>query len=179
MRIIDPRPIEELTESLVGSWKSVCKCTAQFLREVFEFDLRHGFRELGFSDTGEFLDFECGMSRVTAREKVRMAKRLVVLEKVEAAFARGELSYAKVRALTRVANPENEEELLAFAIKYSATHLERRFREIKNGSSRASSFWCASRACGAASVGLEAGGKPRRVQCRACQGGRGYRDAGA
>ena len=139
MKIIQLRPLEELADSLLDSWKSVCVSTAQFLREVYEFDLRQGYREWGFSDTAEFLDFKCGISRVTAREKVRVARCLVVLKKVDDAFARGELSYAKVRALTKVAKTETEDELLAFAIKHPASHLERRFREIRNGSSKLSS----------------------------------------
>jgi hypothetical protein len=41
------------------------------------------------------------------------------------ALARGELSYAKVRALTRVATPETEERLLAVARIGTACHVER------------------------------------------------------
>ena len=88
-RIIHHRPIEELADSLQNSWKSVCECTARFLREVYEFDLRQGYKEWGYMDTAEWLDFKCGISRVTAREKVRIAKCLVVLSKVEKAFAEG------------------------------------------------------------------------------------------
>ena len=89
-RIIHHRPIEELAEALQNSWKSVCECTARFLREVYEFDLRQGYKEWGYMDTAEWLDFKCGISRVTAREKVRIAKCLVVLSKVEKGrFARG------------------------------------------------------------------------------------------
>ncbi len=40
-------------------------------------------------DTAEWLDFKCGISRVTAREKVRVARCLVVLSKMEKAFAEG------------------------------------------------------------------------------------------
>ncbi len=43
-------------------------------------------------------------------------------------MSRGELSYSKIRALTRVATPENEEELLAFARCGSAAHVERLVR---------------------------------------------------
>ena len=88
-RIIHHRPLEELADSLQESWKSVCECTAKFLREVYEFDLRQGYKEWGFSDTAEWLDFKCGISRVTARDKVRVARCLVVLSKVEKAFAEG------------------------------------------------------------------------------------------
>ena len=41
------------------------------------------------------------------------------------ALARGELSYAKVRALTRVATPETEERLLAIGRAGTAEHVER------------------------------------------------------
>ena len=138
-RIIHHRPIEELADSLQSSWKSVCECTAKFLREVYEFDLRQGYKEWGYVDTAEWLDFKCGISRVTAREKVRIAKCLVVLSKVEKAFAEGKLSYSKVRALVRVAKLETEDELLEFALRTPASFLEKRLAELRNGSSEGSS----------------------------------------
>ena len=138
-RIIHHRPIEELADSLQNSWKSVCECTARFLREVYEFDLRQGYKEWGYVDTAEWLDFKCGISRVTAREKVRIAKCLVVLSKVERAFAEGRLSYSKVRALVRVAKLETEDELLEFALATPASFLEKRLAELRNGSSETSS----------------------------------------
>ena len=50
------------------------------------------------------------------------------LPKLRAAFAHGELSYAKVRALTRVATPETEDRLLAFGKAGTASHVERLVR---------------------------------------------------
>jgi hypothetical protein len=47
------------------------------------------------------------------------------LPRLAAALARGELSYAKVRALTRVATPETEERLLAVGRAGTAEHVER------------------------------------------------------
>src|SRR5690606_11382376 len=43
-------------------------------------------------------------------------------------------SYSKVRALTRVANPHNEDELVTFALSTTAAHVEERCRELRNGS---------------------------------------------
>ena len=54
-----------------------------------------------------------------------MAWRLGTLRLLAQALARGELSYAKVRALTRVATPETEERLLAVAKTGTAAHVER------------------------------------------------------
>jgi hypothetical protein len=69
----------------------------------------------------------------TAREKVRVAHALKTLPEVAAAFAKGELSYSKVRAMTRVANTHNEDELLSFALKTTTARVEERCRELKCG----------------------------------------------
>jgi hypothetical protein len=60
-----------------------------------------------------------------ARERVRVARALGSLPQRAGALARGELSYAKVRALTRVAAPETEERLLAVGRAGTACHVER------------------------------------------------------
>ncbi len=60
-----------------------------------------------------------------AREKVRVARALPTLPRVSAAMQRGQLSYAKVRALTRVATAENERSLLDLAMAGTCTHVER------------------------------------------------------
>ena len=49
---------------------------------------------------------------LSATEKVRVAHALVGLPQIAASMARGELSYSKVRALSRVACPATEEALI-------------------------------------------------------------------
>jgi hypothetical protein len=66
-----------------------------------------------------------GIDLGAAREKVRVAKALVVLPRLSGALQRGEISYAKVRALTRVATPRNEERLLQLAYHATASQVER------------------------------------------------------
>jgi hypothetical protein len=60
-----------------------------------------------------------------ARERVRVARSLGALPRLADALAHGELSYAKVRALTRVATPETEERLLAVGRAGTACQVER------------------------------------------------------
>ena len=60
-----------------------------------------------------------------ARERVRVARALEELPRLAEALARGELSYAKVRALTRVATPETEERLLTIGRAGTAEHVDR------------------------------------------------------
>ena len=54
-----------------------------------------------------------------------MAHALLALPKIRSAFAEGSVSYSKVRAMTRVATPENEELLLNIARHGTAYHVER------------------------------------------------------
>ena len=60
-----------------------------------------------------------------ARERVRVARALGSLPLLANALGRGELSYAKIRALTRVATPETEERLRAVGKAGTACHVER------------------------------------------------------
>jgi hypothetical protein len=66
-----------------------------------------------------------GLGLGAAREKVRVARALGTLPRLAQALAGGEISYAKVRAVTRVATPETEEGLLAVARAGTAAHVER------------------------------------------------------
>jgi len=68
-----------------------------------------------------------------AREKVRVAHALKTLPNIAAAFATGELSYSKVRAMTRVAGADNEDGLLSLALKTTTARVEERCRELRCG----------------------------------------------
>jgi hypothetical protein len=48
------------------------------------------------------------VGKVMAREKIRVARSLPDLPLIDEAFSTGKISYSKVRAMTHVANPENE-----------------------------------------------------------------------
>lgn len=82
----------------------------------------------GFRSCAHWLSWRTGISLGPAREKVRVARCLPSLSLIPEAFARGELSYSKVRALTRIANPENETTLLDFARHGTTAHVERMVR---------------------------------------------------
>ena len=86
-----------------------------------------------------WLNWQCGISRVAAREKVRTARALESLPKIAAAFGEGRLSYSKVRALTRAATAETEDMLLHIALNGTAAHVERTvrgFRRVQRGRER-------------------------------------------
>jgi 5-methylcytosine-specific restriction endonuclease McrA len=105
--------------------------TCRWLELVAELDRRGDWAESGRASCAEWLAWRCALTPRAAREHVRVARRLPELALIHAAFARGELSYAKVRALTRVATAENEEELLELARVFTAAQLERAVRAYR------------------------------------------------
>jgi hypothetical protein len=98
--------------------------TARLLALIREFDARGGWNT-GFRSCAAWLAWRVGLAPGAAREHVRVARALGTLPGLAAALARGELSYAKVRALTRVATPETEARLLAVGRAGTAVHVER------------------------------------------------------
>jgi hypothetical protein len=98
--------------------------TAHLLDLIREFDARAGWNT-GFRSCAAWLSFRVGLDPGAARERVRVARALGTLPLLAGALARGELSYAKVRALTRVATPETEARLLAVGRAGTADHVER------------------------------------------------------
>src|SRR6267142_554022 len=97
---------------------------ARLLDLIREFDARGGWNQ-GFSSCAHWLSWRIGWNLNAARERVRVARALGTLHRLAAALARGELSYAKVRALTRVATPETEARLLAVGRSGTACQVER------------------------------------------------------
>jgi hypothetical protein len=98
--------------------------TARLLDLIREFDAHGGWGN-GFRSCAHWLSWRVGLDPGAAREKVRVARALGRLPLLAAALARGELSYAKVRALTRVATVETEERLLNVGRHGTAEHVER------------------------------------------------------
>lgn len=120
--------LDELEVELATLASHLYAGTCRWLELVGELDRRGGWAESGRASCAEWLAWRCALTPRAAREHVRVARRLPELAVIHAAFARGELSYAKVRALTRVATAETEEELLALARVFTAAQLERAVR---------------------------------------------------
>ena len=123
MSVPAERPLGELEDELASLSAHLSAGMARWLELLAEFDLRLGWKAWG--GCSRWLAWRCGLDGRTARERVRVARALGGLPLIRAAFGRGELSYAKVRALTRVSAPANEDELLELAGELTAGQLER------------------------------------------------------
>src|SRR5438552_2869308 len=118
-------PREELEDEIATLAAHIYAGTCRWLELVAELDGRGG---VAGSSVAAWLAWRCGLTSRAAREHVRVARCLAELPLIHAAFARGEISYSKVRALTRVAEEESEEELLELARHMTASQLERAVR---------------------------------------------------
>jgi hypothetical protein len=95
------------------------------LTHLRTFDAHDGWGGMGFSSTATWLSWRVGIGSGAAREHVRVARALGELRLVDAAFAAGKLSYAKVRAITRVAIPETEQDFIDIAMHATASQIEK------------------------------------------------------
>ena len=107
----------------------------RLLKLIAEFDNNKGWSGGGtVRSCAHWLNWKCGIAMGAAREKVRVAHCLDNLPLIDSAFANGEISYSKVRAMTRAATPENEDFLLTIAHYGTASHLEqvvKKYRKVQ------------------------------------------------
>ena len=137
---------------------AIAAATANWLTLVAELVVRGVWAEEGASSPGAWLGWACGMAPSTAREHVRVALRLRELPAIRAAFSDGRVSYSKVRAITRVAEPSFESTLLRWCDAAPAAVIERMV-----------SAWRRQARAGEASPHERAG---RRAAARRAAGGR-------
>lgn len=118
-------PVEHLEARICALAGHLTAATCQFLQLVADYDERAGWAAAEMPSCAAWLAWKCQLAPGTAREQVRVARALRQLPVITAEFAAGRLSYAKVRALTRIAAPETETELVEFATPMTAGQLER------------------------------------------------------
>ena len=115
--------LERLGEEIAALAADLHAGTYRLLVRLGDFDQRDGWNS-GFLSCAHWLRWRTGIAPGAAREQVRVARALPDLPGISQAMERGELSYSKVRALTRIATPANEEELLELARYATAAQVE-------------------------------------------------------
>jgi hypothetical protein len=126
------REIDELSNEITKLAGHLNAANYRFLKLVAEFDRRAGWST---QSCAHWLNWKCGIAMGAAREKVRVARALGGLPKIAAAMQRGEVSYSKVREITRVACPDTEADLLMIAMHGTADHVQKMvcaFRRAKD-----------------------------------------------
>jgi len=118
-------PLERLEAQICELAGHLAAATCRFLVLLGDFDARRGWASWDMNSCAEWLSWKCQMSSGTAREHVRVARALRNLPVIRGEFGAGRLSYAKVRALTRIATPGTEAGLVELAGPMTGNQLER------------------------------------------------------
>lgn len=114
---------ERMGEEIATLAARIDAATYELLVLIRRFDEEEGWN-CGFLTCAHWLTWRIGLAPSAARERVRVARALGELPLMSGAMKRGELSYSKVRALTRVARPDTEKELVELARAGTAAHIE-------------------------------------------------------
>jgi hypothetical protein len=129
------RTIQEICEQIAYSERHARLSKARRIELIGELDALDGHHSRGFGSTADWLAFECKMHPRTARDHVRVARRLRQWGNVADAFGEGRLSYCQVRALTRAPEAEDEASLLRVALISSAREIENHVRQLRSAAS--------------------------------------------
>jgi hypothetical protein len=129
--------IDALADDIAETAAHIDVATHRLLVLIRDFDRAGGWHQQGALSCAHWLSWRIGLGLGPAREKVRVAHRLAELPLLDEALRRGELSFSKARAITRVATPANEAELVHQARHMTASQLERVCRFVRQARSLA------------------------------------------
>jgi len=122
---VPDRAVAKLADEITLLAAQISAATCRWLTLVAEFDARECYSQWGQTTCADWVAWRCSMSLITAREHVRVARWLAGQELIREAFSRGELSYSKVRALSRMAHVSDPDALLSLSEHATAAQLER------------------------------------------------------
>src|SRR5215510_5192709 len=121
--------LEQLGERIAEQAAHLDAATHRLLADLRAFDTRGGWHVQGAASCAHWLAWRVGWDLVTARDHVRVARKLAGFAAIDDALRRGEVSYSKVRAMLRVATSDNEILLLEHAKLMTASQLEKLCRK--------------------------------------------------
>jgi hypothetical protein len=117
--------IDDLADEIAEIEAHLSSATYRQLVAIREFDDMKGWAEQGAVSCAAWLTWRIGLGPEAARDRVRIARALEKLPQVSESLAKGALSYSKVRAVTRIATPENEDEWLNIALSSTGAQMEK------------------------------------------------------
>jgi hypothetical protein len=122
---------DELVDGICLRAGRIAAAEAELLLWIAEFDRRGGWAGAGLLSCAHWLSWRVGLTIGAAREQVRVARRLGDLPEVATAFSDGRVSYSKVRAMTRVAEPDDGIDWVELGRHSSAAQLEKIVRGVR------------------------------------------------
>ena len=119
----DSDDLDRLADRIAATAAMLDAGTHRLLVDLRRFDREGGWARQGALSCAHWLSWRCGIALGAGREKVRVAHALAELPLIDDALRLGQLSYSKIRALTRVATADNEQSLVEIARHSTAAQL--------------------------------------------------------
>lgn len=126
-----PADVDQLADEIAELSSHLDAATHRLLTLIRRFDEGSGWATHGAPSCAHWLGWRIGLDLGAARERVRVSRALAALPRIDDELRRGAISYAKTRALTRVATPANEATLVEMARHATASQLERICRSYR------------------------------------------------
>ncbi|MBP9088734.1 MAG: DUF222 domain-containing protein [Kofleriaceae bacterium] len=104
----------------------------RLLTAIRDFDVASGWHVQGALSCAHWLAWRVGWDLRTARERVRVARKLADLPMVDEQLRLGAMSYSQARAISRVATAEKEHLWVAYAKRMPASQLDKLCRSYEN-----------------------------------------------
>src|SRR5437660_11878234 len=98
--------------------------TAELVTRAAQLDIEGTWAEVGMRSCAHWLSVNIGVGLWTGGELVRVGHALAALPRIAARFSEGRLSFDKVRAVTALATPDDDEIWLHVAVHASGAQLE-------------------------------------------------------
>jgi hypothetical protein len=127
--------VNELADGICLRAGRIAAAEAELLTWIGEFDERDGWGGQGILSCAHWLSWKTGLSPGAARERVRVAGALRELPVVAEAFGQGLMSWSQVRALTRVARPDDGIDWVMIARSSSGAQIEKIVRGMRRAKS--------------------------------------------
>jgi hypothetical protein len=125
-------PATKLEERICGLSAQIHAATAQLVGLTAALDSDGSWYGIGVRTCAHWMSIRTGMDVMTGSELIRVGHALKTLPKLAAAFADGRLSYDKIRAVTRVATPDDQDVWLGLALEASGAQLVRICRAVRH-----------------------------------------------
>ena len=119
----------------------------RLLTAIRKFDLENGWHAQGALSCAHWLAWRIGWDLRTARERLRVARKLAELPAVDEHLRTGAMSYSQARAISRVADGSNEKLWVEYAKRMPASQLDKlcsSFQSVKGYADGASTMTVAA-----------------------------------
>jgi hypothetical protein len=124
--------VDALGEQIAEMSAHIDAAMHRLLTAIREFDLASGWDVQGALSCAHWLAWRVGWDLRTARERVRVARKLAELPLVDEQLRIGAMSYSQARAISRVATAEKEEVWIEYAKRMPASQLDTLCRSYQN-----------------------------------------------